>query len=146
MKALNLFKIFAAASLLLVFTSCDRYDEGSNFSLLTAKARLVNTWTLSSVKYTSGSTTSELTASGTLTILKDGTYSSVTTITYPVIGNITSSDTGKWVFNDDKTQVLATPDDGGDLETWTIVRLKNKELAITTTDSNDNVTRFDYVD
>ena len=32
----------------LVFSSCNKYSEGPNFSLLTKKARVVNDWTLDS--------------------------------------------------------------------------------------------------
>lgn len=137
-------KIFAVAALLLVVTSCAKYDEGSNFSIFTAKARLVNSWTLESATYTSGSTTTSVTASGTLTVNKDGSYSTVITITYPFIGNVTTNETGTWEFNGDKDKVITT-DSNGNVTTYDIVKLKNKEMSLTYTNSNNgDVTRYNY--
>ena len=143
MKKSTLLKAFGLLTLLFVFTACNRYDEGSNFSLLTAKARLANTWTVSSISYTLGSTTTQVTGtSGTITIEKDGNWNS--SFTYTFLGQqVTETQTGTWVFNDDKTQVITTDSDG-DTQTMTIVKLKNKELALTTTDNNGGITRTDY--
>lgn len=143
MKKSTLLKAFGLLTLLFVFTACNRYDEGSNFSLLTAKARLANTWTVSSFSNTLGSTTTQVTGtSGTITIEKDGNWNS--SFTYTFLGQqVTETQTGTWVFNDDKTQVITTDSDG-DTQTMTIVKLKNKELALTTTDNNGGITRTDY--
>ena len=35
-------------AVIFVFSSCNKYSEGPNFSLLTKKARVVNDWTLDS--------------------------------------------------------------------------------------------------
>ncbi len=144
MKKSTFLKAFGLLSLLFVFAACNKYEEGSNFSLISKKARLANTWTISTITYTLGSTTTNITGtSGTVTVNKDGTWSSA--ITYTVFGQpITDNDAGTWVFNDDKTQVLMTDNENGEVTTATIVKLKNKELALTTTDSNGGVTRTDY--
>ncbi len=119
------------------FTACDRYEEGANYSLLTAKARLVNSWKATKVSVTIGSTTSDVTANFPATVLKlrkDGTYE----VTYTV-GFIVSTDTGTWVLNDDKTTITTTDADG-DVATFTIVKLKNKELKVTQVDGSTTYT------
>lgn len=112
----------------VAFSACDKYDEGANFSLLTAKMRLVNHWKLTKVTATNGNTTYDATGNFPSTILKmkdDNTYEVIYTY-----GNLTSSDTGKWEFNSDKTTVTATDDANGDVVVYTIIKLKNKELKI----------------
>ena len=105
------------------FTACDKYEEGANFSLLTAKMRITNTWVSSSYTYetaigTSTSNTSEL------TIDSDGTFTHTVTISpFPA-----STTTGTWGFNSDKTQLLLT--EGNNVDTWDIIKLKNKELKL----------------
>lgn len=121
-------KFLAVAAVLLVVTSCAKYDEGSNFSIFTAKARLVNTWTQSSSLYTYGSSSTSNTGftEVIVTFAKDGTYTYV-----GKFGGGSFSESGTWVFSDDKSQVIMT-ESGGDVETWSIVKLKNKELKVTT--------------
>ncbi|GAB5417344.1 MAG: hypothetical protein Crog4KO_29260 [Crocinitomicaceae bacterium] len=143
MKKSNLLKAFGLLTLLFVFAACNRYEEGSNFSLISAKARLANTWTISNITYTSGGNTTTITGTtGTMTISKDGTWNSTTT--YTVFGSQqTDTDSGTWTFSDDKTQVTFV-DSNGDANISTIIKLKNKELTLTNTDDNGNVTRIEY--
>ena len=105
------------------FTACNKYDEGANISLLTAKMRITNTWTSSVYSYETvvGTTTS---ASSVLTIDKDGSFTHTLTISpFPA-----STTTGTWGFNSDKTQLLLT--NGSTVDTWDIIKLKNKELKL----------------
>lgn len=120
--------------LAISFTACDKYEEGANISLLTAKMRITNSWVSSaysiesSVFPTSNSNTSEL------TIENDGSFTQVVTFNpFPA-----STETGTWGFNSDKTQLLLT--DGGNVETWDIVKLKNKELKLTKSTTSLGVT------
>ena len=128
------------AFLLLVavsFTACDKYEEGANYSLMSAKMRLVNSWKLTKVSVTIGSTTSDVTSNFPATVLKlrkDETFEA----TYTLF-SITSTDTGSWAFNDDKTTVTTTDADG-DVITYTIVKLKNKELKMTQVDGSTTYT------
>ena len=124
-------------TVLLVFTACNRYDEGANFSLLTAKMRLVNTWTMTKISATNGSTTWDVTGAFPATvvnIMKDGTY--VTTYT---AGNGSSTEKGTWTFNDGKTQAILTEDDGS-VRTYNIIKLKNKEMKVTEVDGSTTYT------
>lgn len=122
------------------FTACNKYEEGANYSLLTAKMRVTNSWVSSSYVYetaagTSTSNTSEL------TIEKDGTFSHTVTISpFPA-----STTTGTWGFNSDKTQLLLT--EGNNVDTWDIIKLKNKELKLKQTGSilgTETTTTIEY--
>lgn len=109
-----------------VLSSCNKYEEGANFSLLPAKTRLVNTWTLNTYKV--GSTTQTI-DNTTLEIKKDDTG----VFTY-TSGSSSTTDDGMWSFNSNKTTVTLTDFTfyGG---TWTIVKLKNKELKLRKSDT-----------
>lgn len=112
----------------VAFSACDKYEEGANFSLLTAKMRLVNHWEMTKVTATSGNTTYDATGTFPSTVVKikdDNTYEIVYTF-----GNLTSSDNGTWEFNSDKTAVIMTDNSNGEITTYTIIKLKNKELKV----------------
>lgn len=138
MKKSIFYTSFAVLSLVFVLASCNKYEEGANFSLLSAKARLVNTWHLDKVTVSSGGFSSESTDNNvTMEIKKDETYSSSGTyfgFAYTI--------TGTWAFNSDKTQVIFTDSDG-DVSTATIIKLKNKELVLEGVDGN-TTTRSEY--
>lgn len=138
MKKTILLSVIMVAAVAFTFTSCNKYDEGSNFSILPAKARLVNTWKVDKVTYTTGGFSTTGTADMTLDIKKDETYSSTLTS-----GSTTFTETGSWSFNSDKTELSLT-NSNGDVATSTIIKLKNKELSLEST-SNNVTTRIDYV-
>ncbi|NVK66901.1 MAG: lipocalin family protein [Flavobacteriales bacterium] len=124
------------------FTACDKYEEGANYSLLTAKMRLVNHWKLEKVTITNGNTTYDATGSYPSTVMKmkkDNTYEIVYTA-----GNFTTNETGTWEFNDDKTQVIVT-ETGGSPNNYTIIKLKNKELKVDYVDGSTTYT-YEYAE
>lgn len=131
-------KLFAFAILAVTITACSKYEEGSKFTFLSKKARLVNTWDLDKVTYTNGGFTTESTADLTLDIKKDNTY----TMTLSGGGG-SISENGTWDFNSDKTQVIFTDSDG-DTASNTIIKLKGKELSFEDVE-NGTTTRTDYV-
>ncbi|MFT6924319.1 MAG: hypothetical protein ACJA1C_003341 [Crocinitomicaceae bacterium] len=136
MKKSNALKFFAFALLALVVTSCSKYEEGSKFTLLTKTQRLVNTWTMTKTTVTDNSNgnTVDITSQMpdiTVNIKKDGTYTYTQTV-----GSFSNIDNGTWVFSSDKLTVILT-DSNGDTETATIIKLKNKELKMSTTDGDD---------
>ena len=53
MKQRSKIAVFSLAFLALAVTSCNKYEEGSNFTLYTKKARMVNEWTLESTQVNS---------------------------------------------------------------------------------------------
>ena len=112
----------------------------ANISLLTAKMRVTNSWVSSSYVYeTAAGNTSSNTSE--LTIEKDGTFTNVVTISpFPA-----STTTGTWGFNSDKTQLLLT--EGSTVDTWDIIKLKNKELKLRQTGSilgTETTTTIEY--
>lgn len=137
-------KLIVRTSAMLLFaltmvavTSCNKYEEGSNFSLLSAKARLVNTWTLTKAEYNGNDVTYQY-PSIKAEIKKDETY----TITFTV-GSMNSQENGKWAFNSDKTAVIFTPNGGNAGDPQTIVMLKNKMLKLKDVDgSNTTIMTF----
>lgn len=131
-------KLFAFALLAVVATACSKYEEGSKFTLLTKKMRIVNTWKLDKITYTSGGMSTTSTGDVTLDIKKDNTYESTGTW-----GGFSFTETGTWDFNSDKTKVIFT-DSNGDAVTNTIIKLKNKEMSFEDVDGNVT-TRTDYV-
>ena len=134
--------IIALAITLPMVSSCDRYEEGANYSLLTAKMRLVNHWKLEKITVTNGNTSYDATGSYPSTILKvkkDNTYETIYTA-----GNLTTNETGTWEFNDDKTQVIIT-ETGENPDSFTIIKLKNKELKVDYVDGSTTYT-YEYAE
>lgn len=132
---MKLFRMGAFALLAVVaisLSSCNKYEEGSNFSLLSAKARLVNTWTVLSA--TANGTDISAGIPDNYTINKDGSYVATWTA-----GGLSVNDNGKWEFNSDKTQVTLTDSDG-DQSVWKILMLKNKDLKVQLLDNTSIVT------
>ncbi len=124
-------KLIAKTSALLMFalamvavTSCNKYEEGSNFSLLSAKARLVNDWKVQKVTYQSGGYATYAYPNMTTSIKKDNTY-----LSKVYSGSGSYEVNGVWSFNSDKTQVTFVESDG-DTSIYTIIKLKDKELTL----------------
>lgn len=131
MKHLFKFSLLALLALSAVVSSCNKYEEGSNFSLLSAKNRIINEW--KSTSYTSVSSIGTYTSDMmNLTIAKDGSYIQDAT-------SFTFSDdaAGKWTLSADKTELLLTDTDGA-LTTWTILKLKDKELKLSRVETIGN--------
>lgn len=122
------------------FTACDKYEEGANYSLLTAKMRAVNIWKLEKISITNGNTTYDATnnyPNEIFKIKKDNAYEKVYTA-----GNFTTNETGTWDFNSDKTELVLT-ETGETPDTYSIIKLKNKELKITYVDGSTTYT-YEY--
>lgn len=125
-------KIFATLALITLvtvsFSSCSKYEEGSKFTILTKKQRLVNDW--KTLKITAdGNDITDLNIITEVIIRDNGTYT--------VLGSffgVSTSDDGKWAFNGDKSNVIFTANNGN-VATYEIIKLKNKELKVKTTDN-----------
>lgn len=128
MKGLLNLSLVAMLALTAVVSSCGKYEEGSKFTLLTAKARMVNTWTF--VKYE---------VNGFSQVIGDDTYTMTfekdgkATITW-ISGGFSFSEVGTWEFNGDKTDLILKEADG-DIDTFEIVLLKNKDLKLREVDA-----------
>jgi len=137
-------KLILKTSALLMFalamvavTSCNKYEEGSNFSLLSAKARMVNTWTLTKVEYNGNDVTSSYPGIKS-ELKKDNTYTTTFTL-----GSFSTQESGKWDFNSDKTALIITPNGQSANDPVTIVMLKNKMLKVKDVDGS-NTTIMTY--
>ena len=120
----------------LTFTSCNKYSEGPNFSLLTRKARITNDWVLES--YTKdGSDLYDGTYEMNLSIEKDGTYSK--SIITPNLGQLQSTTShGTWEFIDSQGSISLLEDGMLLGESYEIIMLKNKNLKLRQTDYNNS--------
>jgi hypothetical protein len=122
------------AMTILLTTSCNKYPEGSKFTLLTAKMRLVKTWTQVSDNFSNSTFTNEETGYSDIMVTfgKDNTYNFS-----GKWNSISFEENGTWEFNDDKTTITLTenPTNGSNVQVWTIVKLKNKELKVSRSDN-----------
>ena len=71
-------------------------------------------------------------------IKKDDTYSLSFTM-----GGLTTTETGTWAFNDDKTKFTLTASDATK-STFTIIMLKNKDLKIQDADNTTTTDIFTF--
>ncbi len=121
MKRSTIFRI-AVFSLLMILVSCNKYEQGPKFTLLTAKMRVINNWNSSS--YSVNSTVGSLTTDHmSLSIKRDGSY-----IAEGTHLGFNDSSIGTWEFDLDKTHLLL--DYNGDITKWKITRLKNKSMNL----------------
>ena len=136
-------KIFYSAviSLLFIITSCEKkYEEGPQFSLRSAKARVAGDWKLEKFSYNNVDLTAGIdTLFGSnfmLEFSKGGSYS--------ITGY--SVDHGTWELGEDKDDILLKSDDPNSIQrSYRILKLKNKELWFKETQSNGDVLEFHFM-
>ncbi len=118
-------------------TSCSKYEEGPSLALSSKVARLTGSWKLTS--QTTNGVADPLTGlTTTMSVLKDGTYS--TEVSYSYMGfNYTNNFDGTWAFSEDKTQLITTVNGASGTETQTIVRLASKELKLKSVNGSETV-------
>lgn len=113
------------------FTGCKKYEDGPALSLLSKKSRLAGDWTL--VKWIYNGAEQNLSGfTVKYTIEKGGSYTATATF-----GNITSTETGTWEFNSDKTAVNFMSTNSSVADVHTILKLKNKEFWTKQVSGND---------
>ena len=121
------------------FTGCKKYEDGPALTLLTKKMRVTGDWKIEQVLVNNVDQTSAFTsfagANYMVSIKKDGTYT--------ISGNWT--DNGTWKFSDDKSEFITLSSQTGSTEDHeTILKLKNKEFWLKSTDSSGNTTEVHY--
>lgn len=118
-------------------TSCSKYEEGPSLALSSKVARLTGSWKLTS--QTTNGVADPLTGlTTTMSVLKDGTYS--TEVLYSYMGfTYTNNFDGTWAFSEDKTQLITTVNGASGTETQTIVRLASKELKLKSVNGSETV-------
>jgi hypothetical protein len=138
MKKLFLVGFVAVLATSSMMTSCSKYDEGSNFTLMTKKSRVINEWNL--VSMTQDGTTLNMTGLVvTIKFLKDGTYSNTTS--YTLLGQTyTDTVTGTWSFSDDKTKLITIETGETEIGEWTIIQLAKDDMKLSQFDASNNST------
>jgi hypothetical protein len=113
--------IIVLSVLTVLLSACNKYEEGSNFSLISAKKRIEGKWKLT--KYTlNGNDWNQDLIDNSYDFKKDGSFTA--TAYYGVsLQNITLS--GTWELSNDKTVISLSYGD-----TYTIVKLTKKELKL----------------
>lgn len=137
MKKLAIILTMVAATA-MIFSSCGKYEEGPAFSLLTKKARLTGTWTMTEMTV-DGEVQDMQGVTSTTTLEKDGTG----TVTASMSGFSFSADI-EWEFDDTKEN-LRTRTYDSDSETWSdwsetkILKLTNSECWMEDTETYNDV-------
>ena len=129
---------FSVLSLIVATTflsSCSKYDEGSKFTLLSKKSRMVNDWHLMSKSVGAF----EINLSGIskhLKLSKDGSLEY--TETFIVLGQTYEEITyGTWEFSDDKSKLVLQETGGTITGEYTILKLTSSELKVQQIDSSN---------
>jgi len=113
-----------------VISSCNKYEDGPKFTLMTKKARLTGDWTVKEYEDENGNVVT-VNNGDYVSFEKDGDYKAT-------VDNITYS--GTWDFSDDKEDLKITYTYGATAisTSYEIRRLTNKELWI---EDEDNIIR-----
>lgn len=131
--------------LFIALLSCKKYDEGPGFSLRTKKARLCNEWSVKQYFENHEDKTSSyrnLIPEEVMELKKNGTYS------YNEVSNWpwgSPSDAGKWEWKDDKESFVTTSETQSKTTEYHVLKLKESELWVETTDSTGKLLEFHYV-
>jgi hypothetical protein len=129
MKKYILAGAIALFSVAVLTTSCNKYEEGPSFSLLTKKQRLTGEWTLEAYISDGQDITSSVQAAwgpAAWIIQKDERYS--------ITGSF--NEHGDWELTGDKDEMRFDPDGNDPAVSYHILRLRNKELWLRYTNSN----------
>ena len=113
----------------LLFSSCNKYSEGPNYSMLTRKARLCNDWELKAYSV-SGNNAYDVDYTTKLSIDKDGTYSM--SKTFNALGQIQGEySNGRWEFAEkDETLYFYEDTTSKPTHEYSIKELRNKRLVL----------------
>jgi hypothetical protein len=139
MKSL-IYTILIFSIAIAFLSSCSKYEEGPNITLLTKKTRLCGDWMLYEVTDVFGNSIDSTNYSENIYIDRDGTFKK--TMTEYNAGSVvaTSSIYGSWKFVNEKEELaLINVSQNIDLR-YTIVRLSNYELKLL--DENTKTTYY----
>jgi hypothetical protein len=126
MKSLKLFSFALLAVVVVLGTSCGKYEEGPGFSLMTKNARVAGVWKLEKYVSANGTVTNaEADDNTTFEFTKDGSV----IITY-MDGGVSFTVNGTWEFTKDKEYIKTTTTFFGQtsVDEVKILRLTNKEF------------------
>lgn len=135
MKKSITFKLYAFALMAVMVSACSKYEEGSKFTVLTKKSRIVNVWKVSSVTVNGIDVTVLFGNTESVEMKKDGTM----TTSY-VLG---ATEEGLWNLSGDKLE-LVTFDSNGNESRGKIIKLKKDELKLEYTEPGSTIV-LEYV-
>lgn len=117
-------KLIVFSLLFVLLGACNKYEEGANFSFLSAKNRLVNNWKLT--KYEVGGQNQPINNNTGLEMdfYKDNTFKRTW-----IVGGFQVPENGDWAFVDGKRKITLQKSDGT-LELYTIIQLKSKDFKV----------------
>lgn len=139
MKKIIIGGLIALAAVTVSTTSCNKYEDGPAFSLLTKKSRLCGEWVIDKYFYNDVDQTTNYNslvgANYVLEIEKDGNYRTEGSFT----------DNGTWELGEDKDDVRMKSNQANSSEvSYRILRLKSKELWLRYTAPNGDIEKFYY--
>ena len=121
----------------LLVSACGKYENGSKFTLLSKKARVVNSWKLEK---------STLNGEPTTFAGNENTHVFKKNFDYQILGeanqNQPAEQNGSWKFGDKKETIIIELD--GSSDTLKISRLKNKSMWLEREFSSGSILLFEY--
>jgi len=131
MKKISFLFVFAVIAS-LVFSGCDKYDEGPNLTFSSNVKRITGDWKMT--KNTRNGVAESFNANDHTKINSDGTL-----ITTYYTGSIALDMSGTWKFlnDDDNLQITTTYLTFTTTNTYTIKRLSSSEMFLEKQDGND---------
>jgi cytoskeletal protein RodZ len=137
MKKITFLFVFAVIAS-LVFSGCDKYDEGPTLTLKSNVSRITGEW--KPTKYTKNGVDQSFDPNYRVKFSKDGTLA----ITF-TNNSVSYTSTGTWAFsNDDETLTYTSTFAGfSSIEQYTIKRLSSSQLFIEKQDDT-NLLRYEY--
>jgi hypothetical protein len=142
MKKTGILFIALLFSTLLVFQSCNKYEDGPSISLRSAKARICNTWVIDKAYIADIDVTTAYMASFKnmeMSINKDGSY----TKSFSDQSNTPFSISGTWEFGENNTTLIIKVSNIT-ISTLKILRLASKELWLSESYNDANLNAINY--
>lgn len=121
-------RIFFVPAVLVLFIACNKYEDGSEFTLQSKTNRISNRWVISATLLNGTDNTIQYSLyyqRYQMNIGRDGQYS----IWYQPNGIEYRSESGEWKFEDNKTKIVLTSS-SGKMKEYRITCLKEKDLRL----------------
>lgn len=136
-------RIFFVPAVLVLFIACNKYEDGTEFSLQSKTNRISNRWVISATMMNGTDNTLQYCSyyqRYQMNIGRDGQYS----IWYQPNGIDYQSESGEWDFKDNKTQIVLTSSAGKTKE-FRISCLEQKDLRLKYNDNGGNEWEMRFV-
>jgi len=140
------FKALLFLTLILIFSSCTYYEQGPTISLKNANTRISGDWELTDVLI--NDKTDEVLLDSENDIKYSFGEEGTIVISYLTLSRSSSTLTGEWQFNDDKTSIILVLNSDENFvslsgESYKILRLTDEELWLS--DEYSKTRQCDYI-